>query len=406
MRTLSTSLSRVALLAIASAAIAGPGRAQDVQQSGKPSRKAAHWQFSPAVSSETEYDSNIYLLSPSKIDDLAAPSASQITSGRYASMKSASDVITTAQGALVISGPGLGGRPLEITPAAAYEFYAVNAERRNTTLQLALAQDFAHGARGQIRARLTPSYFWRNYIADAVDANGDGSISSAERVYRPGVYRETELSADYRVRVRKPTKQNALGAKLQLSASYYRRAHEAPFAVRDLRGPTAGAAVLLDLTRRVGLDLGYDYGSFAASPGREVMLLDEPLFGRDFNGNGTATDLNARAYELADHSRREHNLGSTVRVDLPHHATLAVAYAYRLRQYTSAEPYDIANNGRRTKRNELGIEVGARVSPSIRLLAGLETSGQSLNRTSDVVGSLDAADYSRQRARVRLAYQF
>jgi hypothetical protein len=406
MRRLSTSLSRVALFAVAAAAMTSTARAQNVQQAGKPAAKSERWRLSPALTTETEYDNNIYLLSPTKVGDVATPSASQITSGRYAGMKSASDVITTAQGALVIKGPGMGGRPLQITPALTYEFYAVNAERRNTTLQLSLAQELPRGSRAQVSARMTPSYFWRNYLADAVDANADGSIASAERLYQPGVYRETELAADYRLRLRKATKHSPVGAKVQLSAGYYGRAYDAPFAVRDLSGPTAGATVLLDLTQRVGLDLGYDFGSFSASPGREIMLLDEPLFGRDFNGNGTTTDLNARANELADHSRRDHNLGSTLHLELPHRATLAVAYAYRLRQYTSTQPYDVANNGRRTSRNELGVEFGARVTQSVRLIAAVETSSQSLNRTSDVLGSLDAADYSRQRAKVRLSYQF
>jgi hypothetical protein len=404
--TPNTSLVRAAFLAIAIAATATPAHAQSVQQAGARGANLDRWQVTPALTTETEYDNNIFLLSPTKIGDVAAPSTSQITSGRYSGMKSARDVITTAQGALVVKGPGIGGRLLQITPAAVYEFYAVNAERRNTTFQLSLAQDLPRGSRAQLRARMTPSYFQRNYLMEATDANGDGSISSAERVYGAAVYRESELAAEYRIRLRKATKQSALAAKLQLSAGYYGRAHDAPFAVRDLRGPTAGAVVLLDLTRRLGFDLGYDYGSFSASPGREVMLLDEPAFGRDFNGNGRTTDLSARANELADHSRTEHNLSGTTRIDLTRSATLALAYAHRSRRYTSTEPYDIANNGRRTSRNEFGVELGARVTQDVRLTAAIESSGQSLNQTSDIAGTLDATDYKRQRAKLRLSYQF
>jgi hypothetical protein len=364
------------------------------------------WQFSPTVATETEYDNNVFLLAPNKVDDVGAPSSAEITSGRYGRMKSASDVITTARAQLSVETSGIRGEPLRMTPAVSYEFYALNSERRNATLQLAVEQELLGSSRATLRARMTPSYFKRNYLADAIDANTDGSIAPAERIYAPAVYRETELTAAYRFRLAKSTKKSPFGAKVELSAGYYGRAHDAPFAVRDISGPTAGASLLLDLTRRIALDIDYGFESLSASPAREVMLLDETVFGRDFNGNGSTSDIDARANEVADHSRREHSLGGVVRFDLPRRTTLALGYAHVMRRNTSAEPYDVSNNGRRTSRNDFGAELGLRLRRDIRLTAAAERSSQSLNLTSDVVGTIDEPDYRRNRVKLRVTYDF
>ncbi|MFN2566087.1 MAG: hypothetical protein ABR499_13910 [Gemmatimonadaceae bacterium] len=401
-----TARPRALVLALVVLAITAPtARAQRLEPN-PPATTKGRWRLSPVVASETEFDNNVYLLSPGKRDDVGAPSTADEASGRYTGMKSASDVITTARGALVIKGAGIGGQPLQITPAAAYEFYAINAERRNTTLRLSVEQELPRGSRAEFRARMTPSYFKRNYLADAVDANGDGSIAPAERVYAPAIYRETGLSAAYRFRLDKSTKKSPFGAKLEFTAGYYGRVYDAPFAARDMSGPTARASLFLDLTRRMALDLDYGFESLSASPAREVMLLDEVDFGRDFNGNGSSNDVSARANELADHSRREHSLGGTMRFDLPHRATLAVAYAHVRRRNTSTEAYDVSNNGRRTSRNDFGAELGVRLTRDVRLTAAAETTGQSLNRTSDVAGTVDETDYKRHRAKLRLSYEF
>ncbi|MFN2564247.1 MAG: hypothetical protein ABR499_04460 [Gemmatimonadaceae bacterium] len=402
---LRTALSRALVVAIVTATAAPAARAQHPEASA-PMISKGRWRVSPAVTTETEFDNNVFLLAPTKRDDVDAPSGAEVTSRRYAGMKSASDVITTARGQLAVKGPGIAGEPLRITPSVSYEFYALNSERRNTTAQLALEQELPRGSRAAFRARMTPSYFKRNYLADAVDANDDGSIEPAERVYAPAVYRETELAAAYRFRLDKSTKKSPFGAKLELSAGYYGRAHEAPFAARDMSGPTAGMAVFLDLTRRIALDLDYGFEALFASPAREVMLLDEAAFDRDFNGNGSSNDFEARASELADHSRREHNLGGTVRFDFPGRTTLALGYTHVRRRNTSSEPYDLSNNGRRTSRNDFGAELGMRLTRDIRLTAAAETSGQSLNRTSDAAGTVDETDYRRQRAKLRLSYEF
>ena len=400
-----TTLIRTLVLVLVTAGAAPVARAQHVPAGAHAVSKGG-WRLSAAVTTETEYDNNVFLLAPSKRNDVGAPSDDELTSGRYAGMKSAGDVITTARGQLVVKGAGLRGEPLRITPSLAYEFYAVNSERRNTTAQLAVEQELPRGGRATFRARMTPSYFKRNYLADAADRDGDGSITPDERVYAPAVYRETELSAAYRFRLDKSTKKSPFGAKLQLGAGYYARAHDDPFAVRDIGGPTAAVGLFLDLTRRVALDLGYGFEALSASPAREVMLLDEADFGRDFNGNGSASDIDVRANELADHSRREHSLGGTVRFDLARQTTLAVGYAHARRRNTSSEQYDVSNNGRSTSRNDFGAELGVRLTREVRITAAAETTGQSLNRTSDVAGSVDETDYKRHRAKLRLSYEF
>src|SRR5215813_8233174 len=98
-------------------------------------------------------------------------------------MESSGDIVTMLRGVAQVTGPGIGGRRLTLKPQVEYDAYARNAKRRNLTLSLGIEQAFRHDGRLRLQARMMPSYFVKNYLADALDRNGDGSISPNERIY-------------------------------------------------------------------------------------------------------------------------------------------------------------------------------------------------------------------------------
>ncbi len=374
-------------------------------KASKHGEKNNGWRVSSDLHLGAEYDNNTYLLGALKKASVASPSAGEVISGRYADMKSPDDVLTTMSAGLSLKGPGLMGKSSLIAPEVSYDHYAQNSARSNVTLGLSLQQEMWANGRLRLEGRLTPSYFPRNYLADAVDQNSDGSIAADERVYASGEYREGEFGADYRLPLAKSTKKHPFGASLQLGGGYYNRSHDAPLAGRNLQGPTAGGKVLLDLGRRVALDLGYDYASLGAPRMDQLLLLDEPAFGQDLNGNGTATDMNARVLTMVDRSRREQSLGASLRFALSKPVDVALGYEHRWRRYTSNEPLDVVDRGREDHRDQTSADLRFRLTKDLRMRLGGIYSTQKLNRTGDPGAAGEIDDYTRSQGRLGLSYQ-
>ncbi|MEO7137744.1 MAG: hypothetical protein ABI037_08495 [Gemmatimonadales bacterium] len=369
----------------------------------KSAEKKKGWRVAPALGVDAEYDDNVFLLALLKKDNLAAPSSAEAISGRYADMQSAKDVLTTMSAGLSLKGPGLFGRSTTVTPGVAYELYTRNTARSNVSLGLALQQELTAGSRLRVQGRLTPNYFARNYMADAVDLDGNGSIADAERVYVSGEYREGEFGADYRLRLAKSSKKQPFGASLQLGGGYYNRTYDAVLSGRGLHGPTAGAKLQVDLGQRISVDVGYDYASLAADRSNQVVLLDEPDFGQDLNGNGTTTDLSARALTMVDRSRSEQSLGASLQFGFSKPVDLTLGYEHRWRSYASDWSLDVVNRGRRDTRNQMSADLRIRLTKELRLRLGGVHAAQKLNRAGDPTGEID--DYNRSVGRLGLSYE-
>lgn len=365
---------------------------------------ARSWHASPSFQVNAEYDNNVFLLPATKKADVAAPSAAELISGRYSDMNQATDLLTTVSAGVTVKGPGLMGKSSVIVPELSYELYTQNTQRSNLRLGLSLQQEAWANGRFRFQGSLTPSYFARNYLADAIDQDASGSITADERVYARGEYREGELVADYRLPLSKSTKKRPFGAALQLGGGYYNRSYDAPLAGRDLHGPTAGAKVLFDLGRRVELDVGYDYSSLAARVTDQVLLLDEPDFGQDLNGNGSNSDLDARVLTPVDRSRREQSLGATLRLEASKKADLSLGYEYRWRRYTSEQALDISDRGRQDSRNQFSADLRIRVTKDLRARLGGVYSSQRLNRSGDPGSTGEIDDYTKSQARLGLSY--
>ena len=359
----------------------------------------ASWRFNPTLGVGVEADDNIFLLS--RKNRLTSPPAATPVS-RYANMESASDLIVGMRAELEFRGPGFGARTLAITPEIEYEHYTANGERSGAQVGVSVAQNLARGSRLRMKAAMTPSRFFKNYLADAIDSDANGSIALGERIYAPGSSAERTVSVDYLFRVKKSRKASPASAFLRVEAGHAAEQYDAPFAVRDRAGPFAALALAVD-RRRLEVEAQYEFASMGATPGRAVRLLDEPDFGRDFNGNGNTTNLNARAFEMVDHSRTEHGLSLAGRLPAGKRTTLRLELAHRRRSFGSAQPYD-PNNGRTDSRSSIGAGATFKLAKSLRLVTGLEMQKQVVNKPLDTAG--DVADYSRRRITAGLTYTY
>ena len=366
--------------------------------------KTAGWRADVESNAAVQYDNNIFLLSLAQRASVASPSAGATVSGRYQGMESANDMIGVGNIAIRLNGPGARGRTLEITPEISYEFTSRNQLRREAAGALSIAQSLGGGRRIRLRAGSTPSHFSRNYLSDAVDADASGSISSNERIYKRGQYGEYSILGDLRLPLGARSNKGA-SVVLGAGGGYYARSYEAPFAVRDLSGPTATVSLAIGQKSPVGLELTYDLAVLSAAPGPQVALLDEPVYNVDFNGNGRTTDLNARAFVDINRSRLEHQIGGALTFETGRRATASVGYDYRIRSFRSTLPYDEDDAGRRDNRSGIRGSFRAKMAKGVYVSTGVKFLSQSTNRP---LGSAfgEEADYRNIVASVGLQASF
>lgn len=354
------------------------------------------WRITGAFRVETQYDDNIFRLTRGQKQDLDAQDAA-LFGNRYLSMQQSNDLVSSARLELGLRGAGFGGRTLTIVPQVSVDHYLRNGERRHVTVGLDIEQAMPSGGELRLRGRVTPSYFPKNYLAGATDRDGDGSISPDERVYAAGTYREIEVAVDYRVRISKSRRRSPLGVALRLGGGYVDRRYDLEALGRDRRGPSAGAELQLDFGRRTELDLSYRFERLVSTPTLQLLVLDEPRFGRDLNGDGDQSDLGVRLTEVVDRSRGEHRLGAELGFGFGRGSELALEYEYRWRSFTSEEPGDVVYGGRTDARHVVGTELKLRLMRHLRFLLGGQYTTQTLNRASDIAGVGEEDDYVRRR---------
>lgn len=384
------------LLLLSCIAPLGALRAQSEATPTTPTRKS--WRPTLVLGAEVEGDNNVFLLSAGKKRDVAAPSPGQIISGRFNDMERASDLIGTVGLGLELKGPGLTGRPLTVGPSVEYARYVFNTVRSHVVAGFDLRQELPHQGRFRLGATVTPDQFTRNYLFDAIDGNVDGVITADERRYAPGRSFEADLGGDYRHRVSK-----SAGLWLLAGGGYSIRRFDAPHEDRDLDGPTGTLAIQFDRGRGLEVGLRYEVAGLTAPVTTRVVLLNEPDFGQDLNGDLDAVDLNVRRLTPVDRSRTEQAVAADLEVGIGKRTRLGFVFTHRWRSFSSDETYDVTNRGRRDRREEFGATMVNRLSRRVRLRTGAEFGAQRLTRDLDTAGSGEIGDYSRARFIVGLS---
>lgn len=361
------------------------------------------WRASADVRLAETADDNVFLLPDTRKARLDSLSAAGVVSSRYRNMASSNDFITNLRAGGELRGPGLRGRELTLNGGARYEFYQRNGERRNVELRAGLTQSVRRGGQLQLRAELTPRYFYRDFMTDAVDQNGDGSIQSSERIYAAGVYRESEVAAGYRQRLVTPADDRGIAVRMSAELGYYSRSYQAPFATRGYRGPEATLGLGFD-AGRTQLDASYMRGGYTARPGAAVLLLNEQDFNVDFNGNGSTTDSRVRSVQTIDASRTEQELSVQLRRSLTAKFEARGGLTHRWRSYGSSQPYDVYYNTRRDHRDDAGIALGIRLNDRLRMDVGGNAQLQKLARSIRPTATGEVTDYTRRRLFVSWSY--
>src|SRR6267378_4461015 len=325
--------------------------------------------------------------------------------GRFRDMTQVTDVIPIPALQLGLEGPGVGGRTLGVGAQLAYETNVHNAARRHAEMQFRIDQSLPHGGGLRLTADWRPSYFAKNYLADAIDLNANGRISGSEKRYAAARSNEIDMALRYRHRLLKSTDRHPIGITAELQAGYLGRRYTAPFAGRSRSGPDAGGGFAVQIGPAWTLGVDYAVASLKSDVSTAILILDENEFGVDFNGNLTTTDSSARAAVLVDYSRVEREWGATLQGSAGA-ATVTAGYGRRTRQFSSTQLYDVVNRARRDVLKELAVGVDVRLTAGFHLEAGARRATQTTDRAADPGSIGEVADYSRFVASAGLRYRF
>lgn len=391
-------MTRTAL--VAGLLLVGAGHPLAAQAPTAPER--APWTIGARLYVWGESDDNIYRLAPARLADLANPDARDVASGRYALMPTGADDILRTRLEAVLEGPGIGGRPLRMLPAVEYESYRNNTERSNLRLDLEVEQDLRRGRALTVKGQYTPRYFHRNYLADAIDVDGDLRIQREERVYARGAYSELELRGDYQLRLRDSKRDKPLRVYAILGLGYTARDYDAPFVARSTAGPSLRGRLRLEPTRSITLVTTVDLAKLDSPVRDQTVLIDESLLGEDLNGNGSAVDNNVRVVTPVDRSRNEQTIEQRITARIGERLELTGTVSQRWRQFTSDVRLDIANRDRRDRNREISLEAEYRLLRQIRILGRVRQDIQRLNQAEDLGAEGTVDDYRRNRVELGL----
>jgi hypothetical protein len=276
--------------------------------------------------------------------------------------------------------------------------YSLNPKRRHFDFDLAVEQNTSRNGRVRVKFEYIPNYFYKNYLADAT--NFTSSVTASERVYKPDVYNEGDLTVDYRYRI--------AGGRTVVTArgGYLRQRNRAPFVGHDRNEPHGGGGIDFGLTKWWRIDGNYDYAVVNSPRVQEVMILNEPDFGVDFNNDGNTSDLSMRTVQFVDRRHHQQLFHVNAKLGSSERSSFSFGYERRLRTFLSKEPFDVLHNGRTDARDSVGVTFSSYLRHSLQLTAGYSYIFQNSKLPNDPGVTGEINDYKRSVAFVAMAYHF
>jgi hypothetical protein len=364
------------------------------------SKPAAHKAWTAAVKLEGKgrYDTNVFLLSDHQETKLRTAGPAEQTSGRFKGMNSVSDYIFTPSIKFLTEGSGVAGRRLGLQARVNYDMSFLNPARRHFDFDLAVEQNTSRNGRVRVKFEYIPNYFYKNYLADA--SNFTSSVTASERVYKPDVYSEGDLTVDYRYRI--------AGGRTVVTArgGYLRQRNRTPFVGHDRNEPHGGGGIDFGLTKWWRIDGNYDYAVVNSPRVQEVMILNEPDFGVDFNNDGDTSEMSIRTVQFVDRRHHQQVFHVNAKLGSSERSFFSFGYERRLRTFLSKQPFDVLHNGRTDARDSVGVTFSSYLRHSLQLTAGYSYIFQNSNLPNDPGVTGEINDYKRNVAFVAMAYHF
>ena len=379
-------------------------RQDPVRPKGVPSRPGA-WTLDGRAEAGITYDTNVWLLDGGQQDRLEEDRPADQISGRYDNMESVDDFIFTPDLRLEARGPSPLGRRMDAYLDLEYPFYSSNPHRSHLELGLGVVQDIGPRGNLEFSLKFMPDYFKKNYLADGVDANGNGNISADERRYDDGTYREGELELEYRHKLVDRDAQHPFGLFGDVALGLRERAYDSPFDNRDEDAWFARLGLRFAYGPKLRWGIHYRYESIDAPGDSEVVLVDEVALGQDVNGDAILAN-NGRVVTPVDRSKAEQTIGLSLGYALTSALEAEIAYSRLFRDYSSNEPLDFAHTDREDSRDEVEMGLKFFLTKNWDTRVGWQWREQHTDRPDDPGGSGETVDYKRHLFLISAVYHW
>lgn len=350
---------------------------------------------------EAEYNSNVWEFSDAQENRFDMNLAVNQANGRYRDMDDKDDVIIFIEAEPYIRFQDNAEREYRVAPIFRYSQFTQNEERNFFEFAFDARQSRGKGWRNRAYFQFSPNVFRKNYLATVTDFMG--TVSAAERVYMPADYDQWSIELSHRRLLWSP-----LGAEGkifdtdliapiddlfgQVYIEFKQREFDAPFGNRDFDAIEGGIAIIVDMHEGQEFEAGYSLAVRDSPNNTEVLILDEPTFGFDFNGDMDTTDLNTGTIQKVDRSKLVHTIYMVFSCEPRPDCQVWIGGEYRLHDYQSSERFDINHNDRTD--HEFSFEVGGDVTidPNARLRGVFEFITRDRHGTG-LINTNESGDY-------------
>lgn len=339
---------------------AGPGERAFTSTDGKSGKKAKApadaWAFD--VRAGLAYEVNTFQLTPGSLKDLARDRAADRAAGRFDDMESADDLVLRVGAGAEWRPEGPAGARWRAGLDPLLRVHMLNPRATYAGIDAHVSREL--GKRTTVRLGLTgvPERFRRNSMADADDVDGNGRISDDERRYRP----VRTMSAGARLALAwefGETPRDEARIFVGVAGEGYR----APFADRRTVEPEAGIDATFWGTKTAGTRIGYRIGWRDNRTHREVLLVDEPRFDLDLNGDGDILDEDVRSVQRVDRSTLDQEVALDFVWKAAGETGGRLAFDLRVRKYLSGQRFD------RDHKDRWDVRLGGRFALTFTLAA-------------------------------------
>ena len=284
---------------------------------------------------------NVYHLSDSQIEKLEEMDPDDTAAGRFDDMESVTDTIWEPRIGLKMKRVSPLGGKVGIASWIQYHAHRENTARNYPEAEL----EVYHSVRkhGQLRMtwKYTDGFFQKNYLTGVDDANNNGNITRAERIYSPAIYNELEGVVAYRHTWMKRKKEAFSRLETEIFGGGSDRTHDGDlFRNRDKRIATAGGDVRLGFLSVIEVRLAYQFEDLRTDNQSELVLFDETVAGEDVNGDGEVKG-NAALETRIDRSCFRNTVEIAPVFALSDDCELYLQYRWRRSGYRSDNPLDI-----------------------------------------------------------------
>lgn len=303
----------------------------------KASATALKW----IVEAGTVYSDNVFHITELQKADLETMDPDDVAGGRYHDMKSASDMILEPRVGLKMNMHSPLGAKLSLVSWIQYHAYVENTARNYPEAKLEVHHPVWKNGQVRTEWNYLDGFFRKNYLTEVNDINGNGNISSEERIYSPAIYDEVEGIVAYSHNWMKAKKQilSRLDTEI-LAGGGVRKYDDTIFRNRDRHIAVAGCGIRFGLLSTIDLKMVYRFEDVRTDNQEELVLFDETIAGEDVNNDGEIKG-NAALETPVDRSCYRNSVEIVPALELMEHCTLFFRYRWRTSRYQSDNPLDI-----------------------------------------------------------------